>query len=78
MKYEEELLTDREKQLLDKLADVANEFFVVSSSSPTRYNDIGEAVSCIHTLQRMILANAAARAYPDKYRLFGGVVEDDG
>ena len=33
--------------------------------------DINEAVLHVHALQQMVLSNAAARTYPDRYRLLG-------
>jgi hypothetical protein len=35
-------------------------------------NDLNELVVPIHTIQRAVMANAAARAYPDLYRRLGG------
>jgi hypothetical protein len=36
--------------------------------------DRREVTALIHSIQNAILAQAAARAYPDRYRLLGGVL----
>jgi len=38
---------------------------------PTGEQDLSEFVIHLHAIQNMILAQAAARAYPDTYRLLG-------
>ena len=38
---------------------------------PTRDADLAEAAAAVHVLQRMIMANAAARLYPKELRLLG-------
>lgn len=43
----------------------------------TRETDINEAMHYIHALQNMVLSQAAARAYPSKYRLMGRTFADD-
>lgn len=68
------LLTQEEHNLLSILADVANDFVEIIGNGPSREGDISEMVSYIHALQNMILSQAAARAYPDLYRLMGGTV----
>ena len=37
----------------------------------SRAGDVNEFVDAIHDIQRMIMSQAAARAYPDRYRLLG-------
>jgi broad specificity phosphatase PhoE len=39
-----------------------------------RRQDLAEAAAHVHAIQNMILAQAAARAYPDRYRLLGGTL----
>ena len=43
----------------------------VVGSGETRSADLGEVVAHIHALQHFVMAQAAARAYPDLYRLAG-------
>ena len=44
----------------------------VIADGPARRGDVNEVVHAIHLIQRMVLGQAAARAYPDRYRLLGG------
>lgn len=37
----------------------------------SRAGDVAEFVSHVHAIQQQILSQAAARAYPDEYRLLG-------
>ena len=66
------LLTDAEHELLDDLTKVANGFAKVIGEGPSAVGDRNEAVGHIHVLQNMVLAQAAARTYPARYRLMGG------
>lgn len=68
------LLTDQERELLALTGQVADQFARVIGDGPSRDGDVTEAVFHVHALQNMILAQAAARAYPDEFRLLGGVV----
>lgn len=40
----------------------------------SRAGDVRELCAYIHGIQHMVLAQAAARAYPARYRLLGGVL----
>lgn len=71
-----EPLTDREKELMATISEVAKGFLDVIgplSGSPAK-EDYHEVVLHIHALQNMVLAQAAARCYPHKYRLMGNLV----
>jgi hypothetical protein len=46
----------------------------VIADGPTRDEDLAELTAAIHVVQRMVMGNAAARAYPAKYRLLGQVI----
>ena len=59
-----ELLSDDEHRAVELLASVAKQFRKFCSGK-----DLTEAFAHIHDLQNMVLAQAAARAYPEKYRL---------
>lgn len=74
-----ELLTDKEKKLVKDLGNIANGFSEVAKEEDEGIpysGDMHEAVLYIHALQNIVLANAAARAYPGKYRLFGKLLTD--
>jgi hypothetical protein len=47
----------------------------VIGDGPTRDADAAELASAIHTIQRMVLAQAAARLFPDEFRLLGEAIK---
>jgi hypothetical protein len=61
-------LTDREHELMDLTAQLARGLFELCGEN-TR--DKAEVAHEIHGLQTRILAQAGARAYPQRYRLMG-------
>lgn len=67
-----DLLTESEHRAMAMTADLWNLLVgdVVGHGS-AREGDIAELASDIHRIQERVLAQAAARAYPDKYRLLG-------
>jgi len=68
----DELLTPAEHALVEKLAEVWNDFNAICGNGPARHGDLTEACAHVHALQQAVLKQAAARAYPDRYRLLGG------
>jgi hypothetical protein len=67
-----ELLTADEHRAMELTAELVNLMArAVISYGDSRHGDIQELVEHIHGIQNMILAQAAARAYPDRYRLLG-------
>lgn len=80
--FETSLLTDEEHECLEALAKAANLGFKiikmggVLSRQQTRTScdghDADEWAHHIHLCQQTILAQAAARAFPERYRLLGG------
>jgi hypothetical protein len=68
-----DLLTEEEFDLIDDLADVYDGFEAIVGPGPTRATDLAEVRSIIHGLQEKVMAQAAARAYPDEFRLLGDV-----
>lgn len=69
-----ELLTEAERALVSKLGQCAGDFSQIMEQGPNRGNDLIEMVHHIHALQNMVLAQAAARAYPDLYRRRGASI----
>ena len=65
-----ELLTEAEHAAMDLTADLMRALRGIMGDANLA-GDLNEAAAHIHGLQSMILANAAARAYPDRYRLLG-------
>jgi hypothetical protein len=68
-----DLLTEAEHEALAITAALAERLPPIFGNGPTTGIDLTVAWNHIHAVQRMILAQAAARAYPDRYRLLGGV-----
>lgn len=70
-----ELLTQDEHRAMELTAELWNLLNrQVIASGPSHDGDCAELCGHVHAIQRMVLAQAAARAYPDRYRLLGGVV----
>jgi hypothetical protein len=67
-------LTDDEFHALDLSGQLANTLGRIIGDGRTRAADLDEMVGHIHVVQHMILAQAAARCYPDHFRLLGGSV----
>lgn len=68
-----ELLTEAEHRAMDLTVELwnllAGEVILNGRAGP---GDRAEMAAAIHVIQERILAQAAARAYPDRYRLLGG------
>jgi len=46
----------------------------IVAHGPTRDDDLAELRAAVHVIQRAVEAQAAARAYPRKFRLLGTVI----
>jgi len=71
------MLTDLEHDILRRLGDLSTDMFSLVGGAPSREGDLAEITSAIHQLQRMVLAQCAARMYPSAYRLLGGMASCD-
>jgi hypothetical protein len=70
------LLTDAEHRAMGLTADLYNLLCgEVIAHARSREGDVAEIAADIHHIQERILAQAAARAFPDRYRLLGGELE---
>lgn len=65
------ILTPEELELLDVIADLYGRFRAVVGTGPSRPYDLQEIGNKIHELQAMVMSQAAARQYPDRFRLLG-------
>lgn len=75
-----DLLSEDERTALAMTRDLANQVIlrVIEPGAEFRA-DHAEFVRHIHAIQHMIMAQAAARAYPGEYRLLGaGFSETEG
>lgn len=67
-----ELLTQTEEYLINKLSECQHTFALEVVADEENYEaDVGYFEDRINELQTLVLAQAAARAYPDRYRLLG-------
>jgi hypothetical protein len=67
------VLTEDEHTVIDLLAQAWNTFNQKVEGDPEAIDeDQREFMHHIHGAQNMILANAAGRVYPERYRLRGG------
>lgn len=64
-------LTDDDHNAVTAVADAWAAICKVVGNGPTRQDDLIEVVAHIHALQHFVMAQAAARCYPDLYRLAG-------
>jgi hypothetical protein len=69
------LLTDDEREAV-RQAGLLNQLISkrVVTNGPARAGDLAELTAAIHVIQRMVMAQAAARAYPGEFRLLGEVI----
>ena len=65
------LMTPREHALVEKLGSCMHDFKAIADTGDTRAADLCEVVDKIHQLQHVVLAQAAARAFPARYRKLG-------
>jgi hypothetical protein len=72
-----DLLTDDERKAIADTAQLWNLLGTIVGHGPTRVEDLNDLCTHIHAIQRTVMKQAAARAYPDRYRLLGGTVGDD-
>lgn len=65
------LLTEREQDAIDKAGSLWGDLCAIVGEGPTRDADLAELIPHIHAIQHTVMAQAAARAYPDRLRLLG-------
>lgn len=67
-----DLLTPSEHDAMDLTAELVRLLAQLVGNGPSRQGDMRELIAAVHSIQHAILSQAAARAYPDRYRLLGG------
>lgn len=65
------LLTEEEHRAVQLSGELWGVLCRIVGDGRTRDADLGEAIVHIHALQHAVMSQAAARAYPDRYRLLG-------
>ena len=71
------LLNEAELEAVQTIGKFAGQMRRLIGDGPQAEADWAEAADKIHQLQTMILAQAAARAYPELFRPLGGVLSAD-
>ncbi len=72
-----DLLTEAEHRAMDLTVQLWNLLCrEIIGNGPSRPGDVQELARDLHVIQERILAQAAGRAYPDRYRLLGGSVRE--
>lgn len=71
------LLTDKERAAIRIAGDLWGALCdIVADTDPVvRLGDLQELIAPIHVIQRYIMGQAAARAYPTEFRLLGSTIE---
>lgn len=69
-------LTANEEAIIAKVADIAEDFIDLCGDGPTATHDWAEILPHLHALQQAVMAQAAARTYPTKYRPLGGTRDE--
>ncbi len=65
-------LTDAELRAMDLSAELMNLIAgEIVTDGPARERDVNEAALRIHSIQQMIMSQAAARSHPGRFRLLG-------
>lgn len=64
-------LSELEHEAIEKSGELAQLMRKIIGDGPNAYHDWVEATVHIHAIQNMVLSQAAARAYPDTFRLLG-------
>lgn len=71
-----EFLTADERQFVRQAGELYNLACTIVGSGDTRSADVTEFAFHIHGLQHLVMAQAAARAYPGEFRLLGESRDD--
>lgn len=71
------LLSEDELAAMDATVALVGAFKKIVNNGSARESDLREFVTSIHHIQSSILAQAASRAYPDRFRPLGGFVDAD-
>lgn len=67
----DELLTEDEHRAIALAGELMNLLRSIVGDGPHALAELAELVPPVHVIQRAVMKQAAARAYPDRYRLLG-------
>jgi hypothetical protein len=66
-----DLLTADELHAMNVTAQLVNALHNIVGQGPSREDDLTELVGHVHNIQHAVMGQAAARAYPERFRLLG-------
>lgn len=69
-----ELLTSLEHEAIEQAGTLWGLLCQIVAIGPTREADLTELVVHVHAIQHAVMAQAAAREYPTRYRLAGSTI----
>lgn len=70
----EGLLTEEEHRAVDLAGELYVLLTKIVGNGATREADLNELIAPIHHIQHKVMAQAAGRAFPGRYRLLGEVI----
>lgn len=70
-----DLLTADEREAMVLTVNLTDVLHRVVGDGSSRGGDLRELLGHIHGIQQAVLSQAAARAYPDDFRLLGQTIE---
>lgn len=70
-------LTEREQGIIDNVGRLAEDYIELVGDGPTSAADFAEILPHLHALQQTVMAQAAARTHPGRYRELGGTLHDE-
>lgn len=68
------MLTPAELEAIDLAGRLAEKVGEIVGNGPTRAHDLNELLAHVHVIQHAVMSQAAARSYPQLFRLLGGTV----
>lgn len=69
-------LTPEEHTAIEKAGELWGDLCHIVGDGETRDADLAELIVHIHAIQHAVMAHAAARAYPTRYRLLGRTLKE--
>lgn len=68
-------LTELELEAIETTVQLVRQLVGIVGRGDTRAPDMDELFGHVHAIQQAIMSQAAARAYPDLFRLLGEVIK---
>lgn len=65
-------LTPLERKAINLTGELWGMLSGIVDQGPSRRHDLAELMGHVHAIQHAVMAQAAARCYPEEFRLLGG------